>query len=436
MPGHSPVPVSPAIPAEAAAAEATRAHTTQAEAALADEGPRRRQKLYGRLAAVFFIGSGVLGLVTLPLPAPGSDPPAMAAVFAAALVIGIAVWLAPWEKWPRRASLCIVPPAFALMALGNAFDGVDLHTYSLFFVVAFVWIGMAQPPRTSVALAPLAAAAYLLPLFAMPGNLWAGVSSAAIAIPVCLLVGEAIAWGVGRHEQIELALQRERDRGEQLRELDGMKDAFLSAVSHELRTPITICRGHLEVLEDGASEQEVRAVKETLVDELALMGRLVEDLDTLARLGDDRFLLRLETVRVDGFLQSITAKVERILGGRLRVEPGNGGMTFRADPQRLTQALVNLLRNAAQHTRGHGPVCLRARPEPSGWLFEVADEGGGLPPGEETTVFEPFMTGSSATGGTGLGLAIVRGIARAHGGEAGVMNRPGRGATFWIRIPR
>ena len=68
-------------------------------------------------------------------------------------------------------------------------------------------------------------------------------------------------------------------------------------------------------------------------------------------------------------------------------------------------------------------------------LFEVADEGGGLPPGDEEIVFEPFVTGSSPTAGTGLGLAIVRGIANAHGGESGVRNRPGRGATFWIRIP-
>jgi signal transduction histidine kinase len=86
-------------------------------------------------------------------------------------------------------------------------------------------------------------------------------------------------------------------------------------------------------------------------------------------------------------------------------------------------------------------VYLRATAGPLSWLFEVADEGGGLAPGDEEIVFEPFVTGSSTTGlsttgGTGLGLAIVRGIANAHGGESGVMNRPGRGATFWIRIPR
>ena len=401
-----------------------------------DDGPRRRQRLYGRLAALFFAGSGALGLVTLPLPAPGANTAAMAAVFTAALITGISIWLAPWEKWPRWVSLSVIPPAFALIALGNTFGGFDQHGYGVFFVVTFVWIGMAQPQRTSLAMAPLAAAAYILPLLTMPGSFLAGLSSAAITIPICVLVGEGTAWGVGRHDQIELALLRERDLAGQLRELDEMKDAFLSAVSHELRTPITICRGHLEVLEDGAGELEVRAVKETLVDELALMGRLVEDLATLARV-DDRSLLRLESVPVDGFLRGTAAKAEPILGSRLRMEEcGAEGATLRADPQRLSQALLNLVRNAAEHTAGAGPVHLRATADAASWLFEVADCGGGVPPGEEQTLFEPFTTGSSGSGGTGLGLAIVRGIARAHGGEAGVANRPGVGATFWIRIPR
>jgi signal transduction histidine kinase len=404
-----------------------------------DDGLRHRQRLYGRLAALFFAGSGALGLITLPLPAPGSSTTAMAAVFAAALITGVAVWLAPWEKWPRWVGLSVVPPAFALIAVGNAFGGHDHLAYGVFFVVTFVWIGMAQPQRTSVLMAPLAAAAYVLPLLTMRDGFLNGLSSFAITIPICVLVGEGIAWGVGRHDQIELALHREHDRAEQLRELDEMKDAFLSAVSHELRTPITICRGHLEVLEDGAGELDVRAVKETLVDELALMGRLVEDLATLAQV-DDRALLRLESVPVNCFLYGTAAKAEPILGDRLRVEDrGTEGATLRADPQRLSQALLNLVRNAADHAAGDGPVHLRATAEPVSLLFEVADCGGVVPAGLEEKLFEPFSTGPpgpSGSTGTGLGLAIVRGIARAHGGEAGVRNRPGLGATFWIRIPR
>src|SRR6266699_5189417 len=400
-----------------------------------DDGPPDRRRLYGRLAALFFAGAGVLGLVTLPLPAPGSNAPATAAVDAVALALGIAIWFAPWGRWPRRASLVIVPPAFALIAVGNTFGGEDVHTYGVFFVVAFVWIGMAHPPRTSAAMAPLAAAAYVLPLFFLPGSVGAGLASAAITIPVCVLVGDGIGWGVGRLEQIELVLARERDRAEQLRELDEMKDKFLSAVSHELRTPITICRGHLEVLEDGAGEREVRAVKAMCVSELALMGRLVEYLATLAWADDGRALVKVEALPLDSFLHDMTAKAEAILGDRVRVVSGIGGATLRADPQRLTQALVNLLQNAADHAEGGGPVCLGVQAGPASWRFEVADDGGGLPPGDERVVFEPFSTGSSP-GGMGLGLSIVRGIARAHGGDAGAVNRPGRGVTFWIKIPR
>jgi signal transduction histidine kinase len=352
-----------------------------------------------------------------------------------ALALGIAIWFGPWERWPRWASLAIVPPAFALIAVGNGFGGEDLHAYGVFFVVAFVWIGMAHPPRTSAVLAPLAASAYILPLFFLPGSVAAGLASAAITIPVCVLVGEGIAWGVGRLEQIELALARERDRAAQLRELDEMKDRFLSAVSHELRTPITICRGHLEVLEEGANAREVRAVKAMCVSELALMGRLVEDLTTLAWADDGRALLRLESLSLNGFLDEMAAKAEAILGDRARVVSGIGGATLRADPQRLTQALVNLLQNVADHAKGDGPVRLQVQAGPSSWRFEVADDGGGLPPGDEQEVFEPFSTGASR-GGVGLGLAIVRGIATAHGGEAGADNRPGHGVTFWITIPR
>jgi len=188
------------------------------------------------------------------------------------------------------------------------------------------------------------------------------------------------------------------------------------------------------VLEEGADEREVRAVKAMCVSELALMGRLVEDLTTLA-CADGRPLLKWEVVPLDSFLHDMTAKAEAILGDRVRVVSGIGGATLRADPQRLTQALVNLLQNAADHAEGGGPVCLGVQAGPASWRFEVADDGGGLPPGDEQVVFEPFSTGSSP-GGMGLGLSIVRGIARAHGGDAGAVNRPGHGVTFWIRIPR
>jgi len=165
------------------------------------------------------------------------------------------------------------------------------------------------------------------------------------------------------------------------------------------------------------------------------MGRLVEDLTTMARTGDG-MVLKPEPLRPGDFTNSIVAMAEPILGDRLEVTAGPAAGTLWADRQRLTQAVLNLLQNAAGHARGQGLVRLLVCAEPDAWLFEVADEGGGLPPGEERIVFEPFRTGSSGTGRTGLGLSIVRSISRAHGGDCGVVNRPGHGAAFWIRIPR
>lgn len=407
----------------------------RAESSGLSDAPRHSRRLHGRLAAVFFAGSGVLILLTLPIPVPGLDLTVMAALATVAFAIGIVTWSAPWHRWPRQASLVLIPPAFALITMANAFGAGSLQPYGVFFLVVFVWLGVAHPPRTSLAAAPIAALAYVLPSLHVHGGAGGRVYSAALTIPLCVLVGEGIAWTAERLERMELALRRERDRSERLRELDEMKDRLLSAVSHELRTPITVFRGHLDVLADGAGEQELRTVKETLCTELDLMTRLVEDLTTLAR-ADDRAQLRTESLPLNRFMTSVAEQGKTLLGYRLQVEPGVPGATLRADPQRLTQALLNLLRNAAQHTRGEEPVRFRVVAEPACWRFEVADEGGGLPAGDEEAVFEAFRTLSRATGGTGLGLSIVRGIARAHGGEADVVNRPGLGATFRVRIPR
>jgi signal transduction histidine kinase len=210
---------------------------------------------------------------------------------------------------------------------------------------------------------------------------------------------------------------------------------FISEASHELRTPITICRGHLEVLGPKPSFEELEESIALVVDELDRMGRLVDDMTTLARADTDRFL-RPETIPLDRFLADVAAKAVPLLDGRLCVIPPRESAALEGDPQRLTQALINLLQNAALHGRNGCPVVLRVREETECWRFEVADEGGGVTLDPPERVFEPFSRGGTPHGGRGLGLAIVRTIAEAHGGAAGVRNRPGVGATFWLRVPR
>ena len=221
-------------------------------------------------------------------------------------------------------------------------------------------------------------------------------------------------------DRLEAAFQRER--------------RFISEASHELRTPLTICRGHLEVLGADASPQEVAETHRRVIGELAHMGRIVQDMATLAKAEHPEFL-RPEPVPLDAFVDELATKAGPLLDGHLRVEPVPPGVVLRADPQRLTQALLNLLRNAALHAPGTSPVDLRLVQQPDGIRFEVQDQGGGLPAGEEEGVFQPFRRLNTAVPGTGLGLAIVRGIAEAHGGSAGARNRPGYGVTFWLFVP-
>jgi signal transduction histidine kinase len=233
-------------------------------------------------------------------------------------------------------------------------------------------------------------------------------------------VGELAATLNRMLEALEASFRRER--------------TFIRESSHELRTPITICRGHLEVLPPDPAPDELPETVATVLDELARMTRIVDDMAELAYM-EDPASLRSGEVHLERFLPAVASKAGPLLNGRLRVAPVSGDDSIRADSQRLTQALINLLANARDHTPDGTPIELRVVSEPAACRFEVADAGGGLSPEDEQHAFQPFYKGG-ASGGSGLGLAIVSGIARAHGGAAGLENRRGEGATFWIRVPR
>jgi len=220
-------------------------------------------------------------------------------------------------------------------------------------------------------------------------------------------------------EALESSFQRER--------------TFIRESSHELRTPITICRGHLELLPAETDRDEQLETVAVILDELDRMTRILDDMSELAYMEDPASLRRSE-VDLARLLHDVALKTAALLNGRLVVE-ATDGRTVEADGQRLQQALINLLANAREHTPPDLPITVRVARDDGGWRIEVADRGGGLAPLHEERAFEPFYK-SPGSDGSGLGLAIVSAIARAHGGEAGVDNSPGEGATFWIRIPQ
>ena len=162
---------------------------------LTELGVDRRRRLLARFAAMLFVGAGSLTIIAAFLAVPGVDQMGTTVVGVVAVVGGIAVWYAPWERWNDSASLVLVPPALALIALGNTFGPRTGYAYAVYFMVLHVWIGLAHPPRTSLFVAPLTMLAYALPLpFIAQGDATAAVASGILVVPLCAIVGEAVAW--------------------------------------------------------------------------------------------------------------------------------------------------------------------------------------------------------------------------------------------------
>ncbi len=215
------------------------------------------------------------------------------------------------------------------------------------------------------------------------------------------------------------------------------QDRFLADISHELRTPITIVRGHLEVLERGPrTTAQIDRALSIGVDELDRMARLVNDLLLLVRATRTDFLTP-ELFDLRTFLSSVLQKAEAIAPREWRLGPVTPSPVV-ADRDRLTQALLNLLRNAAEHTQPGAPIELSAALRNGTVEIAVADKGEGIAPELLPYVFDRFRRGKSAETrtGWGLGLSIVQAIARAHGGEVRIESRPGAGSTFTVVLPQ
>jgi signal transduction histidine kinase len=207
---------------------------------------------------------------------------------------------------------------------------------------------------------------------------------------------------------------------------------FLDDAGHELRTPVTIVRGSLETM--GDDPQSRAAATATALDELDRMGRLVDDLLTLARTDDPDFVVPGQVELSELVLGVLTRA--RTLGDRDwsldRVDAG----FFRADEQRLLQAMLQLAQNAVAHTGVGDVIRIGGTLDAAGVDLWVHDSGPGIPPADRERVLQRFVrTGSSRSEGSGLGLAIVAGIARAHGGTV-VVDDTDRGARVRIHLPR
>ncbi len=216
---------------------------------------------------------------------------------------------------------------------------------------------------------------------------------------------------------------------------------FVADASHELRTPLASIRGYAELGRRAARlPADTARSLERIESESVRMSTLVEEMLLLARLDAGRDL-ELAPVPLGGLVVEAVADAQ-VAGGdhRWELELPDDDVELVGDADRLRQALGNLLANARRHTpAGTTVVTTLAAGGDGGAVITVADDGPGIAPELQSTLFERFTRGdgsrSRGTGSTGLGLAIVAAIVSAHGGRVSVESAPGR-TVFRIELPR
>jgi signal transduction histidine kinase len=235
------------------------------------------------------------------------------------------------------------------------------------------------------------------------------------------------------HARAQEALRR-RDRLAAMGEL-------ASTVAHEVRNPLnaigmSVQRLRREFLADApggsaADSDERRELLDVLASETGRINRIVQQFLEYARPPRLSFrqvdlgaLLRDAAVAVDGLASARGVSIETLIPQTLEAE---------VDPDQLTAAIDNLLRNAIEASPSGGHVLLRAQSDNGGYVITVKDQGPGIPSQDLPRIFDLYFT--TKPEGTGIGLAVTHRIVEGHGGSIEVDSAPGRGTSMIVNLP-
>ncbi|MFL5673545.1 MAG: sensor histidine kinase [Chloroflexota bacterium] len=212
---------------------------------------------------------------------------------------------------------------------------------------------------------------------------------------------------------------------------------LLADISHELRTPLTVVQGNLEAIVDGVYPPDAAHIT-VILEETRVLGRLIDDLRTLALSEAGTLALHPEPTDPDLLVAEVVRSFERAAaaaGVTLGTSIDGDLPITDLDPVRIREVLSNLVANALGHTPPGGRVTVVGGVDPGDWIrLEVRDTGAGIDPEMLPHVFERFVKGD-ASRGSGLGLAIARQLVTAHGGDIEAESRLGAGTTIRFRLP-
>jgi signal transduction histidine kinase len=354
----------------------------------------------------------------------------VAAILGAALVALTVFW-----RWGSRRSA--IPPValgyILMVVLLRDGTGGSTSGFGGLLYLPIIGVALMNRRRTLVWTLIAVTAANVVPILAVGGTEYPTTNwrSALVQVGVGALAGFTLQGRVAAS----------RAQVGQLRQLDRMKDEFLSLVSHELRTPLTSIRGYVEMLPEDAPLSDVQqGFVRVILRNVNRLASLVEDLLFVARLDEGRVQLTESTIDVGEILGEAadTARPAAALRNVSLEVDADGIPLVIGDRERLAQMIDNLVANAVKFTPEGGAVTLRARNGDGRVRVEVADTGIGIPPEEVDRLFERFFRASTAhevdTPGTGLGLAISQSIAEAHGTRLHVQSEVGRGTIFSFEL--
>jgi two-component system sensor histidine kinase BaeS len=221
-----------------------------------------------------------------------------------------------------------------------------------------------------------------------------------------------------------------------LQKADEQRRQLLADVGHELRTPLTVLRGDLEAMVDGVRPIDVAHLR-TLLDDIAMVEHLLDDLRTLSLAESGALVLDREPTDLGLLVRDVTDRLERLAGPadvRLRVDVAGDVPVVDVDPVRMREVVSNLIVNAIGATPSGGTVTVAVVSEGGDVMLTVHDTGVGIPPAEVSQVFERFHKGSGSTG-SGLGLTISRDLVVGHGGTLSILKTSPDGTTMKVVLP-